>query len=29
MKLLDGGFKTGDRIKVTAEDGQLKFQRQK
>jgi len=23
------GVKTGDRIKVTAEDGQLKFQRQK
>jgi ATP-dependent Clp protease ATP-binding subunit ClpB len=29
MKLLDGEFKTGDRIKVTAEDSQLKFQRQK
>ena len=29
MKLLDGEFKTGDRIKVTAENGQLKFQRQK
>jgi ATP-dependent Clp protease ATP-binding subunit ClpB len=28
-KLLDGEFKTGDRIKVTAEDGQLKFLRQK
>jgi ATP-dependent Clp protease ATP-binding subunit ClpB len=29
MKLIDGEFKTGDRIKVTAENGQLKFQRQK
>jgi ATP-dependent Clp protease ATP-binding subunit ClpB len=29
MKLLEGEFKTGDRIKVTAEDGRLKFQRQK
>jgi ATP-dependent Clp protease ATP-binding subunit ClpB len=28
MKLLDGEFKTGDRIKVTADGGQLKFQRQ-
>ena len=29
MKLLDGGFKTGDRIKVTAEGGALKFHKQK
>jgi len=29
MKLLDGEFKTGDRIKVTADNGELKFQRQK
>jgi ATP-dependent Clp protease ATP-binding subunit ClpB len=29
MKLLDGEFKTGDRINVTAEDGRLKFQKQK
>jgi ATP-dependent Clp protease ATP-binding subunit ClpB len=29
LKLLDGEFKTGDRIKVTADGGGLKFQRQK
>jgi ATP-dependent Clp protease ATP-binding subunit ClpB len=29
MKLLDGEIKAGDRIKVTVENGQLKFQRQK
>jgi ATP-dependent Clp protease ATP-binding subunit ClpB len=29
MKLLEGEFKTGDRIKVTAEAGELKFQKQK
>jgi ATP-dependent Clp protease ATP-binding subunit ClpB len=28
LKLLDGEFKTGDRIKATVEDGQIKFQRQ-
>ena len=29
MKLLDGEIKTGDRVKVTVENGQLKFHRQK
>jgi ATP-dependent Clp protease ATP-binding subunit ClpB len=29
MKLLDGEIKTGDRVKVTIENGQLKFHRQK
>jgi ATP-dependent Clp protease ATP-binding subunit ClpB len=29
MKLLDGEFKPGDRIKATVENGQIKFQRQK
>jgi ATP-dependent Clp protease ATP-binding subunit ClpB len=29
MKLLDGEVKTGDRVKVTVENGRLKFQRQK
>jgi ATP-dependent Clp protease ATP-binding subunit ClpB len=29
MKLLDGEVKTGDRVKVTFENGQLKFHRQK
>ncbi|HZM05478.1 MAG TPA: AAA family ATPase, partial [Candidatus Saccharimonadales bacterium] len=28
MKLLEGEFKTGDRIKATSEDGKIKFQRQ-
>jgi hypothetical protein len=27
--IVTGHFKTGDRIKVTAENGQLSFQRQK
>jgi ATP-dependent Clp protease ATP-binding subunit ClpA len=26
MKLLDGEFKPGDRVAVTANDGELKFQ---
>jgi ATP-dependent Clp protease ATP-binding subunit ClpB len=29
MKLLDGEIKSGDRVKVTVENGQLKFNRQK
>jgi ATP-dependent Clp protease ATP-binding subunit ClpB len=29
MKLLDGEFKTGDRIQATVEHGQMKFQRAK
>jgi ATP-dependent Clp protease ATP-binding subunit ClpB len=29
MKLLNGEFKTGDRIHATVENGQIKFQRQK
>ena len=29
MKLLDGEFKPGDTIKVTADAGKLKFQPQK
>jgi ATP-dependent Clp protease ATP-binding subunit ClpB len=29
LKLLDGEFKSGDRIKATVENGQVKFQRQK
>ncbi len=29
MKLLEGELKSGDRVKITADNGQLKFQRQK